>query len=266
MVNSNMAIAETELTDFKESDTYTLTLDPNGGYVRDLAYPDPDNHMTTKPYVVSVTFGDEVGELPVPHRMGYEFQGWFKTKSGLWNSQSNYPYMDQIKLEVNTTWEWKQDLTFEARWDPKKCTLTWDANGGKIDNATYKEWHDIDYGSVIGALPQPMPTPDKKGYEFTGWFTHPKSGGQILEYSNVESKVESKTETPVITYYAHWKVKIVTVSFDTLVDGLKYPDITLNYGDKLTELPTPTRLGYKWEGWYTQATDGEKVANGWVVT
>lgn len=57
MVNSNMAIEETELKGDGSSLDYVLTLDPNGGFIKDCDNPQDNSRLTTKPYRVNVTFG-----------------------------------------------------------------------------------------------------------------------------------------------------------------------------------------------------------------
>ena len=69
------------------------------------------------------------------------------------------------------------------------CTVTWDAetNGGKT-SATPSL---VNFGSAIGSLP----TAEKEGYTFDGWFTEPIDGTQI----NTETVVSSD-----VTFYAHF--------------------------------------------------------------
>ena len=120
MVNSNMTIEETEFTGNREADSYVLTLDPYGGYVIETDSNGTDGRLTTKPYVKNVESGQRVGGLPTPKRPGYEFIGWFNGE-------------DQVT--ENTVWNWKRDMTFDAAWEPKTCTVVWDSNGGKWGSA-----------------------------------------------------------------------------------------------------------------------------------
>lgn len=204
MVNSNMAISETELTDSGDSQKYTLTLDPNGGFIEDVGSTD-SSRKTTKPYVKNVTFNQQIGYLPSPVRPGYTFKGWFKTQGGFWTQMPNtYPYKEQIQLQSGNNWLWKRNATFEARWQPVNCTLTWDGNGGLP-----KTWVDgsVPYGSILGGMSNPNHPihnpPRRTGYKFLGWFTHPTHGVQVNEYTNVEAnKVRAQY---VKTYYAHWE-------------------------------------------------------------
>ena len=200
MVNSNMAIAETELTGNGSSLDYLLTLDPNGGFIEDVGSADP-SRKTTKPYVKNVTFNYPIGYLPDPVRPGYRFAGWFKTYHGFWTEKPNeYPYKEQIQLQSGDIWLWRRNATFEARWQPVNCKLTWDSNGGS--QATRTD-NNVKYGSVLGSLASISVVPTRTGYKFLGWFTHPTNGVQVNEYTNVEAnKVGSQY---VKTYYAHWE-------------------------------------------------------------
>ena len=57
----------------------------------------------------------------------------------------------------------------------------------------------------------------------------------------------------------------VTVTFDAN-GGSVTPSSTTTKGGKLESLPTPTRSGYDFLGWYTEETGGDKVTTGTVFT
>lgn len=182
MVNSNMAIAEIELTGSGESQTYVLRLDPNGGYIEDQDRT--DGFMSTKPYVMNVRFNQTLGNLPNPVRPGYTFKGWFKTYSGFWPEKPNeYPYKEQIQLQSGDIWLWRRSATFEARWQQVNCTLTWDSNGGSTATRVDR---NVKYGSILGSLNSINIVPTRAGYKFIGWFTHPTHGVQVGKYTRVE--------------------------------------------------------------------------------
>ena len=74
------------------SNTYTVTFDPNGGEL--------DSQDLTKP----VTFDSEYGELPIPTKEGYTFQGWYTDDS----------FTEKITEEDTLTTATNQTLI--ARW------------------------------------------------------------------------------------------------------------------------------------------------------
>ena len=250
MVNSNMAIAEIELTGNGSSLDYLLTLDPNGGFIEDVGSTDP-SRKTTQPYVKNVTFNYPIGYLPEPVRPGYTFDGWFKTYSGFWTEKPNeYPYKEQIKLVSSEPWLWKRNATFEARWIPVNCTLTWDKNDLEED-PIMAVVPGVPYGSVLGGVvdrdgvPYVSQIPTRTGYKFLGWFTHPIQGERVNEYTNVEApKVKDEYKQ---TFYAHWELGMYTMTFDA-GDGKRTSQITKAYGSLLTP-PKVTRKGYTFVTW-----------------
>lgn len=115
--------------------------------------------------------------------------------------------------------------------------VVFDANGGTVTPSKKSLTRD----SSIGTLPTPVRT----GYTFDGWYTS-REGGAV--YTTTTTIGENTT------LYAHWKVaqKSVKVTFDA--NGGYTPQTTKTvtalgtYGD----LPTPTRDGYRFLGWFSQ--------------
>lgn len=120
----------------------------------------------------------------------------------------------------------------------KQISVTLDLDGGSIDGATsytFSLWEDVS-----------LPTPAKKGYEFTGW-THNGNFVSLKPWMINEKQVTIK---------ANWKLRNYQVYFD-FNGGLLYEggqEITKNnleitYGQKV-EIKTPERYGYDFDGWY----------------
>ena len=117
----------------------------------------------------------------------------------------------------------------------------------KCDNGTVDQKSITAHnGHTIGTLP----TPTRTGYTFTGWYTEPTGG----------SKVDSTTKlTKSTTLYAQWKKITYTISFNANGGSVGTSKKTVEYGSTLGTLPTPTRTGYTFTGWYTAASGGSKV-------
>ena len=146
-------------------DEVTITFDPNGGTLNageesKLVQPD-------SPY----------GTLPTPTRVNYHFDGWFTAIDG------------GEKVEETTVMSSRAAHTLYARWSEAKYNITLDPNGGNLANAT----KEVTYNSPYGTLP----TPNRAGYDFDGWFTE-KDGGTKVEASTVVTAAEPHT------LYAHW--------------------------------------------------------------
>jgi len=134
--------------------------------------------------------------------------------------------------------------------EPIYYTVIYNPNGGSCgtNSASVKE------NTEIGALP----TPTREGYEFNGWYTAAVGGNQITANTVFTSNK---------TIYAQWTPVYYTVSYDTQSDsGVTYDSIEVQHGYTLGELPTPTRRGYDFIGWYTAAAGGTNVTAQTKVT
>ena len=160
------------------------------------------------------------------------------------NSQSN---------SLLTSYHHQLETTFTL--SKKSCTTTktvrLNANGGKVSPASKV----VTCGKTYGTLP----TPTRTGYEFDGWYTRESSGIKVDKNTAVGTD-------PPATLYAHWKGKTYTVSFNANGGTVSTASNTVTYGKKYYSLPTPTRKGYTFDGWYTLKAGGTKVTSDTTVT
>ncbi|MDD7087603.1 MAG: BspA family leucine-rich repeat surface protein [Lachnospiraceae bacterium] len=69
------------------------------------------------------------------------------------------------------------------------------------------------------------------------------------------------------TWYAQRDDNVATITFDTNGgDSLPVPSKFVMLGDEYGDLPTPTRAGYTFSGWYTAASGGIQVTSATVCT
>ena len=122
---------------------------------------------------------------------------------------------------------------------------------------------NVNGGSSIGAISirigQPLgilPEPTREGYTFLGWFTGLEDGGVVTPETIV---------TDDMTIYAHWTVNSYTVTFDAN-GGEGGTTLSRDYGLSLGSLPTPTREGYTFAGWWTAASGGTQITSSTIVT
>lgn len=146
-------------------DEVTITFDPNGGT------------LNAGDETKAVQHNGTYGEMPTPIRSGYHFDGWYTEKDG------------GTKVEETTIMSSRAAHTLYAHWSEAKYNITLDPNGGNLANVT----KEVTYNSPYGELP----TPNRAGYDFDGWFTE-KDGGTKIEASTVVTAVEPHT------LYAHW--------------------------------------------------------------
>ena len=184
------------------ANTYTITFDANGG------------SCTTASK--SVTYASTYGDLPVPTREGYGFDGWFTAQN------------DGTKVTGNDTVTITADQTLYAHWKPGAYTITFETDGGSaIDPITQ------DYGAKITA----PAAPTKTGYTFNGW----------------NPAIPETMPARNVTVKATWKANTYTVHFDTN-GGSACADITVTFGQTYGTLPTPEKAGYAFAGWYAGET------------
>lgn len=143
----------------------TVSFDASGGQVG-----------TSK---ITVHYKSAYGSLPAPTKSGFTFVGWYTSANG--GSRVNSTSM------VVTS----KSHTLYARWSSKAYTVTFNANGGKVSEAS----RSIAYGGNYGSLPEA-----KKDYHrFLGWYTE-ASGGKRITASTRFNKANN------VTLYAHWEL------------------------------------------------------------
>jgi len=137
--------------------------------------------------------------------------------------------------------------------------VTFDAQGGTVSPKTKEVTVGLTYG------PLPTPTSTNADFTFTGWYTEPTLGTKITEDSIVSN-------TNNHTLYARWEIplttKKVTVTFNRRDDKTPIPDpITVTVGSAYGTLPKLTSTWLlKFEGWFTEKVDGDKITKDTIVT
>jgi uncharacterized repeat protein (TIGR02543 family) len=213
--------ANTTLYAVWQAATVTITWNANGASI--------------PPVSVVKTPGTALGTLPVPARTNYTFAGWFTAASG-----GTQITASSVVPTVNTI--------YYARWI-STVTITWNANGGSVSpTSAIKQ-----VGTALGTLP----TPTRTGYTFNGWYTA-SSGG---------TKISASTAVPTgnATYYAQWAIKYVTVMWNSNGGSVSPTSASKQEGTALGTLPTPTRTGYTFNGWYTASSGGAKISTSTIV-
>lgn len=204
----------------------------------------PAGAGTTSPSPFTGQEGSTVNITATP-ATGYKFAYW---TNGVDDTHYANNPQSIVMLSVKT-------LT--AYFTLKSYTVTWNANGGTVIPASTTKTH----GSTLGTLPTPTraSTPEYS-YTFAGWFTAASGGTQISTTTTV---------TRDVTYYAHWTTtkRSYTATFNGNGGGTPSPStITKEYNTALGTLPTCTRTGHTFLGWYTASSGGTKISTTTVVT
>lgn len=126
----------------------------------------------------------------------------------------------------------------------KTYTITFDPRGGTVTAGATS----VTFGGTYGNLPKAT----RKNYEFEGWYTFASGGVKITQDSTV--KLSSSH-----ILYAHWKGKECNITLNVNGGVLAEESLTICYGSKYQQLPTPTKENYTFTGWYTSLTGGDKI-------
>ena len=129
-------------------------------------------------------------------------------------------------------------------------TVTFDSNGGSAVTAQSIE---------AGQKATKPADPTKDGYDFKGWTLN----GSAYDFNTAVNGN--------ITLVATWEQQQVvpttyTVSFDANGGKVTPASATTGADGKLATLPTPTRSGYRFNGWYTAVIGGKEITEDTVFT
>ncbi len=254
---------------------YTLTFEAQGGLV--------------SPATTTVTFASAVGTLPTPTRTGYTFTGWNSVSDGMGTSYTSSTIyeisndstifaqwtINQYTLTFNsasgsavspitqdyataitppahptktgyafTAWDPvipdtmpASNQAHTAQWTANQYILTFNAQEGTVSPATTT----VTFDSAVGALPIPTRT----GYTFTGWYTESSGGTQYT--STTTYQIDSD-----LTLHAQWTASNYIIAFNSQ-GGSSSSSQSVTYNLTVGSLPSPTKTGYTFAGWYTEA-------------
>ncbi|MFJ7647573.1 InlB B-repeat-containing protein [Lysinibacillus sp. NPDC097279] len=222
------------------ANSYTITFNSNGG-----TYVAPDN----------VAYNGKITKPIIPSKLGYLFGGWHKDTA----LTEGWDFATDVVTEAITLYaKWTANPTYTVIYDKNGAT------GGTVpqDSKSYEENENVTVQGNSGLL-------FRTNYSFKGWNT--QADGKGTAYAE---KVTFKMGKANVTLYAQWvenppttggggypttppvtndqddsppaKVKITLYTNGGTV--MKPIEITAN--TKVSDLPVPTKEGYRFYGWY----------------
>ena len=173
------------------------------------------------------TSGTGVTSFAAPTKTGYSFGGWYAE-----------PALTTPVTSISTTQTGSVDLY--AKWDVNDYTLTYHLDGG-----TNNPSNPATYTFGVGVPSFNAPT--KVGYTFAGWYLDPAFVMQVTSVSTVD--------TNNLDLYAKWTVgsNPITYHLDGGVNDASNPT-TYTTGTGVASFAAPTKAGYKFGGWFEDAT------------
>lgn len=183
---------------------YDLTLNPNGGtVVTESGTKTAAAYKPTKNQLIYLGGNFNSMSWAKPSRTGYTLTGWYTSATGGTKVHgADGKCVNDGAYFKNGNYQKAAALTLYAQWKANSYTVTFNANGGSCDKKNISVAYDSKYGT--------LPTPTRKGYTFTGWYTAATGG----------TKVTADTKAAITanqTLYAQWKAE--TVKGDVNNDG-----------------------------------------------
>ena len=202
--------------------TYTVTYNANGG--------------TGSMEVDTISYNDSyITKGNSFLNTGYAFVGWNESLDGTGKDWTSY-------IGKPLTWTYTKDITLYAQWKVGNYTLTVDPNGGTWNGTTQNSMIVQDAGSTKN-IENPVPP----------------SGNTVYFDGNGGSTPNSITASKRFTYWTNSGAG--SLSGTTYTFGFGDGTLTANYETDSIILPSTSRVGYEFLGWYDSAYGGNKVGN-----
>lgn len=185
---------------------------------------------TVLPDRISVVYNAPVGDLPRPTKTGLRFEGWYTSEE----------YAAQFTKD--TLFLENGEITLYARW---YIPLRFEYEGATGGDET--ESRDVLYGAYVGA--ETLPSPQRTGYRFCGWFDEPQGNGRQFTANTIVD-----FSSP-LTLYASWAIETYEITFQTYTEESLLP-LVVTYGEQLVLSADLTRYQYEFIGWYLSEENG----------
>jgi uncharacterized repeat protein (TIGR02543 family) len=231
VAGTTMPEADVVFTAEWQANTLTITYDSNGG----SSVTDGD---------ATTVSGGTISTLPTnPTRTGYTFAGWYTATSGGTQITTSSPHGQT------------SNFTLYARWIGNTLNITYDSQGaGPVtDGATTTR---------VGDPLNPLPTPPDRlaeGFLFMGWNTAADGSGVDLGVTIAPGNDgPAHSQTSDFTMYAQWSGLPLTITYNSQ-SGSSVSNGSTTVGGTISTLPTTTRTGYTFAGWYTATSGGTQI-------
>ena len=224
-----------------------------------------ENHMTVKDWGLTAGNGSfnliDWQNASFVYKQDNEIQFDAKYKYFYTFTLGNLKVPNQSGAKLNT-YLW-------LRW--YRFNLSFNSNGGNAANPINNIPYKVSTGSkdsngylTYAENTVALPSPTRTGYTFSGWV---RSGGSSSLKGSVKSSVIGvNSDGENITLTAQWTANKYTVTFDANGGSVTTANKSVTYNSTYGDLPTPTRAGYTFVGWYTAASGGSEVVDSTKVS
>ena len=182
--------------------------------------------------------------LTIPTKPGYTFQGYFSEMNG---GGTKYYNSDMSGANI---WDNSNNSTLYAYWTANQYTVTLDKQSGSggTNSVVVTFNSDMPEGVSISA-------PTRTGYLFRGYYQNANGTG-IKYYDQDMTGVNVWAINDDSTIYAYWEAETYTVVLQKEGGTGGSDSVQATYQSPMPSATAPTRVGYSFEGYYTQPNGG----------
>ncbi|MEK4231363.1 InlB B-repeat-containing protein [Solibacillus sp. FSL H8-0538] len=197
--------------------SYTVTFNSNEG-----------SSVTSQ----TVNQGETVTAPTAPTKTGFTFEGWYSDA----DLNTAYVFSTPVTSHLSLYAKWTAVPTY---------TVKYNGNGSVIgtvptDSGAYAKDASVTVAGNSGDL-------EKVGHAFTGWNT--KADGTGTAYLPNATLTMGEEN---VTLYAQWAINKYDVTFET-DGGSAINKMTVDYNKVITAPTAPTKTGFIFDGWYSDA-------------
>ncbi len=246
----------------------------------------------TKVETKTVTYGSTYGTLPAPTRAGYTFDGWYTAETGgtkvlatstlsvnadhtlyaHWTPESYTVTFDDNRFNAPASMtEGGLTITYDSGTHELTITGT-QAAAVNLQRILHTFVEGDTYNSTLTYVSGTVTAIDNTTHYLCNDVVN--NNGTVYQYCITPPLSSSVTRQRVITadaanngthlrswLYAATGNKVTYTNYKIRVDFTKVETKAVTYGSSYGTLPTPTRTGYTFDGWYTAETGGSKITN-----
>ena len=232
------------------NDGATVTIMPDWEPIHYTIVIDTDNNPSTPGEEIPAVYGGDVN-LPnntADNNPGYKPNGWIDDEGNHYNDGQAVSNLTTTDGDI---------VNLVPDWAPIHYTVSIDTDG---DSSTPSKNIELAYGENY-TLPSNNAVSSTPGYSPNGWTDGTNHYGDNEIISNLTT-----SDGDTINLVPDWSQDRYAITIDAGAGTLVSDPIEGVYGD-ITNLPIPAAPdGKKFTGWYTGATDGEKVDNPYTIT
>ena len=202
---------------------------------------------------------DSTGYFSVSVPSGQEVKRWI-AYDGYPTDSVRPPTVTNQFAGAVTEYEWNYnpsdttDKHIVVDYDYITYTLKYNSNGGI--GSMSSESHI--YTNNFDLTPNQF---SKTGYSFDGWTNN--TGAVFADMDSVSGEsfgvTYTNAATKTATLYAKWRPDTYTVTLDPCEGTVDPGSVSVTYDAAWPALPTPTRDGHRFVGWFTAASGGTEI-------